>query len=190
MSADATRGREAGLELARMLVTLGWVAVTAALTLAALGALPGWIAGEERGVHVVASVQEAERRLGVRVILPAVFPQRLAWPAARVRVAGGRRGTVELTFADREGAPALQLLQSTDEGEPIAPTLLGGRTVHGVQRTTVDARPATLSAVHVDGVAWQELTWDVRGRTLVLRGRGDLDELYRMAASIHREGGR
>lgn len=190
MTASMARGREAGLELARMLATLLWVVAVSAVTVAGLGALPGWIAGEERGVHRVASIQDAERRLGARIILPAVYPERLAWPPAEIRVAGGRHGSVALTFVDRAGAPALQLIQSTEEGAPIAPALLRDRTVHGLRRTSVDARPATLSRVHVAGEGWDELAWDLRGRSIVLRGRGDLGELYRMAASVHREGGR
>jgi hypothetical protein len=185
-----TRGREAGLELVRMLATLVWVVGVSAAAVAGLGALPGWLAGEERGVHHVATIEVAERRLGARVILPAVYPERLAWPPAQIRIAGGRRGSVELTLVDHAGAPALQLLQSTAEGEPIAPALLADRSVKGSQRTSVDSRPATLSSVHVGGEAWQELSWDLRGRSVILRGRGDLDELYRMAGSVHREGGR
>ncbi len=189
MTGAVTRAREAGLELARMLATLLWVGATSALMIAGLGALPGWIAGET-AVHHVGTIEEAERRLGARLVLPGYFPERLAWPPAEVRVAGGRRGSVALVFVDRAGAPALQIVQSTTDGAAIAPALLEGRSVVSSQRTAVGARPATLSAVLLDGHPWQELSWDLHGRPVMVRTRGDVDELYRMARTTHREGGR
>lgn len=190
MTGSVTRAREAGLELARMLAALLWVAATSALVIAALGALPGWIAGEGSAVRHAGSVQEAERRLGAVLMLPGYFPQRLAWPPSEIRLAGGRRGSAALTIVDRTGAPAIQILQSTAEGAEIAPPLLADRNVLRVQRTTVGPYPATLSAVLVAGQPWQELAWEQRGRAVLLRTRGDLDELYHMAHSTHPGGGR
>ncbi len=189
MTVAVTRAREAGLELARMLATLLWVGATSALVIAGLGALPGWIAGET-SVHHVGTLEEAERRIGARLVLPGYFPERLTWPPAEVRMAGGRRGSVALVFVDHAGAPALQIVQSSSDGEPIAPALLEGRSVLSSQPTAVGTRPATLSAVLLDGHPWQELSWDLRGRHVILRTRGEVDELYRMARTTHREGGR
>lgn len=189
MTVAVTRAREAGLELARMLATLLWVGATSALVIIALGALPGWITGDTGARHV-ASVAEAERRLGARLVLPGFYPDRLAWPPSEVRVAGGRRGSAALTFADRAGAPAAQLIQATADGAAIDPALLEGTTVLSSQRTAVASRPATLSSVLVEGQPWLQLSWDLRGRPVILRTHGDLDELYRMARTTHREGGR
>jgi hypothetical protein len=190
VSVGVTRAREAGLELARMLATLLWVVATSAAILAGLGALPGWIAGEARSVHRVATIEDAERRLGARLLTPAVYPERLAWPPAEIRIAGGRGGSAALALHDRGGAPALVLFQATEDGAPIAAALLGERTVLSTRRATIGSRPATLSAVLVDGDAWQELGWELAGRAIVLRSRGDVDELFRIAHSTHREGGR
>jgi hypothetical protein len=190
MMSGVTRVRESGLELARMLATLLWVAATAAIAIGALDALPGWIAGEDRAAHRVRSIDEAERALRARVLVPGVFPARLAWPPAEVRIAGGARGSVALAFEDRDGAPALVLVQSTEPGVPPSPALLGDGTVLSSRRTTVGPRPATLSTVVSGGRTWSELAWQVDGRALVLRGLGDLDELYRIAHSTHGEGRR
>lgn len=188
MSANGTRARGVGLEVARMLATLFWVAGASAVTVAALGALPRWIAGESAGLRRAASVDDAERRLGARLLLPGFFPDRLAWPAAEIRIAGGRRGSAALVFRDRAGEPALQLVEATDEGASIAPTLLAGITVLDTRRTAVDTRPATLASVLVDGVRWHQLTWYPARRAVVLRGRGELDELFAIAHSIHGRG--
>jgi hypothetical protein len=189
MTPNAARAGPHAAELARMLATLLWVVAATAFLVAGLGALPGWLAGEGRGPAFAGSVPEAERRLGSSLFLPAFFPERLAWPPEQVRVAGGRGGSARLAFRAREagGAP-LVLLQSVEPGEPVAPELLGDRRVLSAIRTRVGERPAEFASVIVDGEGWQELSWEVDGRRLVLRSRGDLEELYRMAHSVRREG--
>jgi hypothetical protein len=188
MTAGMTRAREVGLELARMLAALFWVSGASAACLAGLGAIPRWIAGDGTGARPAASVEDAERRVGGRVLLPAVFPERLAWPPSAIRVAGGRGGSVSLVFTDHHGRPALEIVEATEAGVPVAPELLRGRTIVSSRRTILGARPATLAAVLVDGEPWQELAWELRGRAILLRTRGDVDELYRIAHSAHEEG--
>lgn len=168
-----------------MIATLAFVVATAALILAGLGAVPGWIGGEPRGVRRVASVDEAERSLGAILLVPAYFPDRLTWPAAAVRVAGGRRGSAALTFVDRAGTPVLELLQSTAGGAPVAGELLAGRTVLDERRTALEDRPATLATVLLEGTRWQELAFRVRDRSVILRGRGEPTDLFAIARSIH-----
>jgi hypothetical protein len=36
-----------------------------------------------------------------------------------------------------------------------------------------------------DGTLWNQLEWSAAGRHFLLRGRGSLEELIRMARSIH-----
>lgn len=179
-----------GLELARMLATFFWVAGATVAMVAALGALPGWITGDRGSVRRVATVQDAERRLGARILVPGYFPERLAWPPKSILVAGGRHGSVRLDLEARDGGADLHILQATAEGEPIAPELLHGRTVLRTSRATVLAHPATLSDVLVDGIPHRELAWENQGRAMILRSSGDVEELFRMARTSHREGGR
>jgi hypothetical protein len=189
MTQTAARATPPAAELARMLATLAWVVATAAIVLAALGAVPGRITGDAHGVRRAATVEEAERRVRSSLFLPAFFPDRLAWPPSEVRVAGGRGGSVRLVFAPRgpKGAP-VTLLQSTTAGEEIDPDLVGERRVLAEARTTIGSHPAGIATVLVDGATLAELSWQLDGRALVLRGAGDLDELYRMAHSARREG--
>jgi hypothetical protein len=183
------RGGGAGLEVARMLATFVWVAGATVVTLAILGAMPGWITGDKGIVREATSIQDAERRLGARVLVPGYFPDRLLWPPRSIHVAGGRRGSVRVDFAARSGGD-LHLLQATREGEPIAPELLGDRTVLRTSRTTVGKLPATLSDVLVDGTLHRELAFELGGWAIVLRSSGDVEELFRMARTSHRQGGR
>lgn len=194
MTAGVTTGADraggAGLELTRMLASLVWVLGATAATIAVLGAAPRWISGESRAVRGVATIQDAERRLGARVLVPGYFPDHLAWPPAEIHVAGGRRGSVRLAIAARDGGPGVEILEATRDDEPIAPDLLQDRTVLRTQRTTLGPVPATISDVLVGGRPAREIAWTLHGRAMILRSAGDLDELFRMARSAHREGGR
>ncbi len=191
MTAGVTQGAAGagGMELARMLATLAWVVGATAAGIGALGAVPGWIGGESSGVRRAPTVQEAERRLGARILVPGYFPERLEWPPREILLSGGRRGSVRLVIGAREGS-GIEVLEATREGEAIAPPLLEGRTVLRSGRAKVGARSAVISDVLVGGRALHELAWEVRGRAMILRSGGDLDELFRMAKSAHREGGR
>lgn len=191
MSAQADTSRGSALEAMRMVAALGWVVLATGLALGALGALPGWLAGPERDVRAVASVEEAERWVGARLASPSYFPARLAWPPAEVRVAGGRGGAVAFTFRPRDpGGRPVQLLQATTPGAPIPAALLRTSRELSATRTTVGPRPATLARVLVDGGTWDELRWERDGRAMVLRTQGEVEELLRMARSAHRQGAR
>jgi hypothetical protein len=189
VDAGAARAGDPGSELARMLASFFWVFGATLASLALLGWLPVWLGGGKGAVHV-ASVQEAERRLGARVLVPGYFPERLSWPPVEVRVAGGRRGSVLLAFGCRDGGPPVVLLQAIEPGTPVAPELLEGRTVLQASPAVVGGRPATLSDVLAGGQRERELAWELQGRAMVLRSAGDVAELFRMAKSAHREGGR
>jgi hypothetical protein len=192
MTASVTEGAAGagGMELARMLATLAWVVGATAAAVGALGAVPGWITGESGAVRSAPSIQDAERRLGARILVPGYFPERLEWPPQRILVSGGRRGSVRLLIGARRGF-GVELLEATREGEAIAPPLLEDRTILRTARTKVGAHPATISDVLVDGRSFRELAWEVQGRAMILRSAGnDIEELFRMAKSAHREGGR
>jgi hypothetical protein len=189
VEAGAARAGDPSSELVRMLASFFWVLSATVGSLALLGVLPVWLGGDEGPVHV-ATVQEAERRLGARVLVPGYFPASLAWPPVEIRVAGGRHGSVLLGFAARGGGHPVEMLQAIEPGAPIASELLEGRTVLRSSPATVDGRPATLSDVLSGGTRTHELAWELQGRAMVLRSAGDVEELFRMAKSAHREGGR
>lgn len=189
MTALVQSARATGLEAVRMLASLGWVVLATTLVLGALGQLPGWLAGADRDLRRVASLDEAERLLGARLAVPSYYPSHLAWPPADVQVAGGPGGAAALTFRQGQGgAEAMVLLQATTPGLPIPAELLQVGSELTAARTRVGPRPATLARVLVGGVPWSELRWERDGRALVLRTRGDLDELHRMAQSTHLRG--
>jgi len=189
MSAASSATRGSALEAARMAAALAWVTTATVLSLGALGAVPGWLAGEERDVRRVDSLEVAARWVGAGLASPSYFPERLAWPPAEVRVAGGRGGAVALVFRAQPGKGSdVQLLQATTPGAAIPAALLAVTRELSTSRTRVGVRPATLARVLVDGAAWEELRWERDGRAMVLRTRGDVDEALRMAHSTHLQG--
>jgi hypothetical protein len=173
-----------------MCASFAWILAATVITVGALGAIPGWIAGESRGLRHVRTIEEAERRLGARVLVPGYFPERLAWPPAEIRVAGGRRGSVRLAFAAKDGGAGVEILEATRDGEPIRPELLQDRTVLRSSRAVIGSAPGSISDVLSDGHPAKELAWELHGRAVILRSSGDVEELFRMAKSAHREGGR
>jgi hypothetical protein len=187
---SAESAGEGGAALGRMVASFAWILAATVAALGALGAVPGWMGGESGALRHARTIEDAERRLGARVLVPGYFPERLAWPPAEIRVAGGRRGSVRLGFAARDGGAGVEMLEATRDGEPIHPELLQDRTVLRSGRAVVGKAPATISDVLVAGRAATELAWELHGRAVILRSAGDVEELFHMARSAHREGGR
>ncbi len=189
MTATAREPTSTFVELVKMLVILIWVSGATAGALGLLGRTPSWIAGEERQVRDLETVDDAARRVRARLYLPAYFPKRLAWPPERVRVAGGRGGSVAVTFKSADdGLPSLIVFQATVPGDAISPLLLGKPRVMYESKTRVGTIPAVISNVVIDGAVWQQLAWQIDGIPLVLRARSAEPEIHRLAHGLRREG--
>ncbi len=175
-------------EVARALLTLLLVTGAAAGMLAGLDAVPGWIEGEPRGVRRARSIDDAERRLRARITLPAYFPDTLRWPPSSVRLIAGVPATVALTFEARGGGAALLFVQTLGGEGPVPPRLLPEAAVLQRGRLSLGDHEATLSRViGDDGEVWNELDWTQSGARFAMRGKGSLEDLVRMARSVHRE---
>lgn len=188
MSAPAaTAPRWRPVELWRTAAGLLVVLGGASALLAALDAVPSWIAGEPRSVRRVSGVEEAERRLRARLILPGYFPDTIAWPPASVRVAGAEAGGAALAFDDRLGFPHMLLVQTARPGE-LPEGLLPAATVLDEAASVLPAGRASLRRiVGPDGQVWRELAWRQKGRLVVLRSRGTVEEMLRMARTSREE---
>lgn len=187
-SGEARLGAK-GMELLRALATLVLVMGAATASLAALDAAPSWLAGEPRGVRRLPGVDEAERRLKARLYLPAYFPDRYRWPPASVRLLMGDPASVALGFEASQGGLALELGQTVGGQGAISPLVLPPAEV--LQRSAIrlgGAEGTLARVVGPDGAVWDEVSWSQGGRTLALRGKAGVDEILRMARSVHREG--
>jgi hypothetical protein len=146
--------------------------------------VPAWLNGEDRDVQSVGSLEEAERHLRGRLVLPAYFPETIAWPPERIRVLHGDPPSVSLVLVDRKtGAPRLVLTQVLGRA-PVPDRLLPAAGPLDETRVAVGRTPGKLRRiVGPDGAVWRELEWEHAGRTVVARSSGSVDELVRMARS-------
>jgi hypothetical protein len=159
----------------------------AALWLAALDSVPSWVAGEPRDVRRVATVEEAERRLKVRLFLPGYFPETIEWPPHSVRVMQGRSGGAALAFDGRSGGHYMLLVQAARTPE-VPSRLLPPATVLDESPVWMRGRRVTLRRiVGPDGNVWRELAWTEKERGLVLRSRGTVEEMLKMARTAREE---
>jgi hypothetical protein len=172
-------------EGARALWTLTLVLGGAALALATLDAVPTWLHGEPRGVRRAMTVEDAERRLQAKVLLPSYFPDTLRWPPTTVRFTREDGGSVSLAFLGVDGAPALFLAQTAGRDAPLPDSLLGRLAVIQQQSAPLGDGAVLARVVAEDGTLWNQLEWRGAGRHFLLRGRGSLEDLIRMARSIH-----
>jgi hypothetical protein len=160
------------------------IGVTAAL-LRGLDALPGYLRGEPPGIKRLDSIEDAERRLRGRVVVPPYFPETLRWPPAAILVHDGPPGSVALTFVDRAGEPRLVVFQSFDPAASPPRELVWPAVV--LQRTTVrlsGQETALLRILGRDGEIWHEITWVSDQRRVLLRFRGPIDQLLAIAQSL------
>lgn len=187
MSAAVHPARWRPSDLWRTLAGLTVVLGTSALMLAGLDSVPAWITGAPRDVRLVANVEAAERRFGARLLLPGYFPDTIEWPPAAVRVRAGPVPGVALAFDGRRGGHYMDLAQAVQAGDVP-------------ERLLPEVRPLDESPIWIqgeqarlrrfsgpDGQVWRELTWRAKGRQVVLRSRGTVEEMVRMARTSRDE---
>jgi len=176
------RVRAHAAEAVRTIGALVFVIAVAAAALVAIDALPAWIAGEPRDVRRAQTVHDAERRLRARLVLPAYFPDTLAWPPRRIRFTVRPPGGAALSVDGRDGSPRLLLAETVAPGD-IPDGLVPEAQVLDRSAVAVGAARGTLSRVVEDGVTAWQVAWEQDGRRLLLRSRGTVEELLRMARS-------
>ncbi len=178
-------------ELARMIGKLVLVLGGTALALSVLNQIPALIGGEPVGVIRLGSVAAAERRLGVRLLVPGYFPETLAWPPAKIEMVTTPEPTVLLTITDRSRTRVMVLIGQTGVGSrDLSPRLWPPGTV--VHTTTAhltqdgyEVVPLKLERVLTeDGTFWHQMSLDRGNRRLALRSVGSIDELVSMMRSL------
>lgn len=145
---------------------------------------------DDGGERRWASVAELERGLGYRLALPAYFPQSLAWPPGEVRTVGHGPRTALLGFTAVDGGPLRLVVAQTlgAPGELPAEALPEGAVLER-RELSLAGRPARLTRfLGEDGFTWHDLAWEQGGQTLLLRSRGGVEQLVKMAESVRREG--
>lgn len=163
------------------------VLAAAALSLRGLDELALRALGHTRGVTRHARLDQAEARLGERLLLPAYFPDDLEWPPAEI-VSAGDPPAVCVSFRGRaDPTTRVRLCQATRERRGIPELLLARLAVLSEQLVRIHDEPARLLRLRgPQGEAWLELAFEDRGRAVVLRLRGAPERALRMAESLRR----
>lgn len=171
-------------ELARSVAWLVVVLAVAMGMLAVLDSVPAWLVGEDRDLRTARTLEDAERRVRARLVLPGYFPDTIAWPPERIEVLPGRPPAVLMQFVERAGrAPHLVLAQTVGAGEVPERLLPRAPPVDETAVAVAGADGALRRIVGPDGEMWRELSWRQDGRSVVVRSRGTVEELLRMARS-------
>lgn len=173
-------------EILEIVSTLVLVTAGTAVLLRGLDAVPGWMGHDRRGVQPVDSVDAAARLFGGPVVLPAFFPDTIAWPPARIWVRTRPPRAVVLVFTGRAGgSERLRLCQVRGTDVP-AECLPHARVLHRVtpDEAGLEAGVSLERVQRVDGTLAHDLVWHQGPETVALRYGGSADELVAIARSL------
>ena len=155
-----------------------------ALALRAGDAISGWLSNLPRGVHLCASVDEAEMRTGLHLGKLHQDLAGYALIAGGIRTAARPFPAVAIAMQADDGKGQLTLYRS--HGGAIPATLRP--PLPSFHEIAVPLRPglsATLKAERrADGSVWQDLEWSDVEITTALRWNGRTVELLRLARQI------
>ena len=164
-----------------------WLLVVAAAVagLRAADALPRLALGVPRGVVKAGDVADLERATGRRMPVPAYYPDSIEWPPAEAR--WHTTGAAAIWCRQRPGGGiALIVATAATGGDGIGGDVVPATVELQHESATLGTRAAVLSRVRdADGVVWQQATWTGRGEIILVRYRGTLDELLKIAGSVH-----
>jgi len=159
--------------------------VAAALGLRAADAVPLAALGLPRGVVNTTDLAELDRMSGRRMPVPAYYPDTLGWPPADTRL--HTSGSAAMWCRRRAGGETALIVATAPPGEPdVAAAVLPPSVELQREAATLDSRPAVVSRVRdADGALWQQVQWRTPAQIILIRYRGTLDELMKMAGSVN-----
>lgn len=162
------------------------LAALAAGLLRLLDGVPERIEGS--AVQQFASVEQAQSRLGIDIVLPPYFPDYYSWPPRIIEATSRPSTTVKLVFTARHsGVDSLWLYEAispdarTDPSIPYPVTVIQKKTypINGIQGLLVVGAGG-------DGAPLYQLRWEQDELYLVISTSYSLEELVRMANSMAR----
>jgi hypothetical protein len=168
------------------MLTVWLLAVAAAaFGLRLADALPRLALGVPRGVVRARDVLQLERESGRRMPVPAYFPDTIQWPPAEARLHTG--GSAAVWFRLRTGSGIALIVATAPPGtREIAAAVLPASVELQREAGSLGSRPAVVSRVRdAEGTLWQQVQWQLQGQIILVRYRGSLDELLKIAGSVH-----
>lgn len=174
--------RDAGLP--RILGAWLLVVATAAVGLRLADALPRVALGVPRGVVRFSGVADLERASGRRMPVPAYFPDTIEWPPAEARLHAG--GSAAIWCRQRPGGGLVLVVASAPQGAgAVAAALLPDSVDLQREEASLGTRPAVVARVRdAEGAIWQQVQWQSSSQLILVRYRGTLDQLLKIAGSV------
>jgi hypothetical protein len=178
-------GQSRAILLAR---TFGiWVIVVAgaAFGLRVADALPRAAIGLPRGVRLTADLGELDRLSGRRMPVPAYYPDSIEWPPAETRL--DTNGSAAIWCRQRPAGGLALIVATAPPGHAgIAEAVLPASVELQQEGANLGGRSAVVSRVRdANGAVWQQVQWQAPEQHILIRYRGTLDELLRLARSVH-----
>ena len=168
-------------------LVVAWLLVVAAsvLALRAADALPRAALDIPRGVRRAADVEGLERASGRRMPVPAYFPDTLAWPPADARLHSS--GSAAIWCRRRDGSGTALIVATAPRGaQGVADAVLPPTVELQREPAVIDERALVVSRVRdADGAVWQQVQWQAPAQRVLVRYRGTLDELLKIAGSVN-----
>ena len=157
----------------------------AAFGLRLADAVPRVALGVPRGVVMARDVRQLERESGRRMPVPAYFPDTIEWPPAEARM--HTRGSAAIWCRQRTGRGIALVVATAPPGtREIAAAVLPSSIELQREAAVIGVRALVVSRVRdADGAVWQQVQWQTPAQLVLVRYRGTLDELLKIAGSVH-----
>jgi hypothetical protein len=155
----------------------------AALALRAGDAIPGWISAVPRGVHLCASLDEAEARTGLHLGKMREGLAGYALMAGGIRTSARPMPSIAVASQSGDGRSQLTLFHS----QGAIPTTLRPPlpSFHEIPVPLGPGMTASLKAKNLtDGSVWQDLEWSDGSGHTALRFNGRTVDLLRLARQL------
>jgi len=168
-------------------LVLTWLLVVAAsvVALRVADALPRAALDIPRGVSRAADVEGLERASGRRMPVPAYFPDTLGWPPAEARLHSSGSAAI---WCRRRDSRETALIVATAPGgaQAVANAVLPSSIELQREAAVIGERALVVSRVRdADGAVWQQVQWQAPAQLVLVRYRGTLDELLKIAGSVN-----
>jgi hypothetical protein len=175
-------------EMSKIVLSITILMCMVSISLYVLKRVPAYI--QERKQKSYSSVEEAESSLGLKIFLPSYFPDYLVWPPKEIKVVRKPSLIITLVFITQgDGSPGLvihEIISNTDESKRVGLDFMEPERHSGEIQVSVGGAKGTLKLGVVEhGSRWTQLSWKKVDRTMVLRSNRSVEDLLKIARSIH-----
>ncbi len=175
-------------EMSKIVLSITILMCVVLISLYILKKVPAYIKESEHKFY--SSVEEAEFSLGLKIFLPSYFPDYLIWPPEEIRVVRKPSLIITLVFISQgDGRPSLviyEIISNTDESKGLGVDLMEpNRDSEEIQVSVGGAKGTLELGVVEKGSRWTQLSWRQGDRKIVLRSNGSVEDLLKIARSIH-----